>query len=131
MKRLSGWYTIEAELPFSRYGWTVEEAGSGRLLGIMDNKASHGTLKSKKLRIFVAPARGGRMKIRVEDLSTPELTARSNVEIKVFRKSEVLEKESLADAWTSLSPITSGNTGLGGWVTLACRWSLFARTRRG
>ena len=117
MKRLSGWYTIEAELPYSRYGWTVKDE-SGSLLGVLDNKASHGTIKSKKLRIFVHPARGGRMKIRVEDLSTPELTARSNVEIKVFKKSEVLEKESLADAWASLDPITRGNTGQGGWVTL-------------
>lgn len=117
MKKLSGWYTIEAELPYSRYGWTVKDE-SGSLLGVLDNKASHGTIKSKKLRIFVAPSRGGRMKIRAEDLSTPELTARSNVEIKIFNKSEVLEKESLADAWDSLEPITRGNTGQGGWVTL-------------
>jgi hypothetical protein len=118
MERLSGWYTIEAELPLSRYGWTVKEEASDRLLGVLDNKAWHGTIKSKKLRIFVAPARGGRMKIRVEDLSTPELTARSNVEIKVFKKSEVLGKDNLADAWASLEPTTRGNTGQGGWVTL-------------
>lgn len=118
MKRLSGWYTIEAELPVSRYGWTVREGGSERLLGVLDNKAWHGTLKSKKLRIFVAPARGGRMKIRVEDLSTPEQTARNNVEVRVFKRSDVLQKESLADAWKTLDPITRGNTGQGGWVTL-------------
>ncbi|MCP4622484.1 MAG: PKD domain-containing protein [bacterium] len=117
MERLSGWYTIEAELPYSRYGWTVSEAGSGRLLGVMDNKASHGTLKSKKMRIFVAPARGGRMKIRVEDLGTPEQTARSNVEIRIFRRNDLQDK-SLADAWATLDSITRGNTGLGGWVTL-------------
>jgi hypothetical protein len=118
MERLAGWYTIEAELPLSRYGWTVKEGASDRLLGVLDNKAWHGTIKSKKLRIFVAPARGGRMKIRVEDLSTPELTARSNVAIKVFKKSEVLGKDNLADAWASLEPATMGNTGQGGWVTL-------------
>jgi hypothetical protein len=117
MRRLSGWYTIEAELPVSRYGWTVKEAGSQRLLGVLDNKTWHGTLKSKKLRIFVAPGRGGRMKIRVEDLSTPEQAARSNVEIRVFRKSEV-DQKSLAEAWTTLNPITTGNTGQGGWATL-------------
>jgi hypothetical protein len=96
----------------------VEEQGSNRLLGVLDNKAWHGTIKSKKLRIFVAPARGGRLKIRVEDLSTPELTARNQVEVRIFRRSRVLERAGLSDAWGSLEPVTSGNTGQGGWVTL-------------
>jgi PKD repeat protein len=118
MERLCGWYTIQAELPVTRYGWTVQEEGTGRILGILDDSAWNGTLVSKELKIYVAPARGGRMKIRVEDLRTPEQTARSNVEVRVFNQSEVSQKESLAAAWTSLDAITRGNTGQGGWVTL-------------
>jgi hypothetical protein len=118
MKRLCGWYTIQAELPITRYGWTVQEKGTGRILGVIDDSGWDGTLVSNELKIYVAPARGGRMKIRVEDLSTPEQTARSNVEIRIFRQSEVIQKENLADAWASLHAITRGNTGQGGWMTL-------------
>ena len=85
MRALSGWYTLQARMPASRYGWTVHTK-TGRM-GVLDEKAWHGVIDSNELRIFVAPSRGGRLRVRVEDLGSPEARFKDDVEVRIFERS--------------------------------------------
>lgn len=118
MKELGGWYTIEAELPETCFGWTVRTAQG--LMGVLDNNAFQGTMKSNQIKIFVSPASGARLKIRVKDLNTPENPYKEQVPVKIFKDSDIPEEFSLEDAWEKSVTIAAGKTDFQGWVVTEC-----------
>jgi hypothetical protein len=118
LEKRAGWITVQSEIPFSRYGWTIK-TGQG-LMGVMDNKAFHGTVKSKKLRFFVAPARGAQLRIRVEDLSTPDNPFRSHVPVKIFRRSDLPQEYNLEAVWKNFDPVLEGKSNPQGWASIPC-----------
>ncbi len=117
MTTLPGEYQLQIVVPFSRFPYTVM-TGTG-LMGILDNRVWDGNIQSTTLRIMVLPQEGGRLKIRVEDLSQPEFQPQEQVEVRIFLDSDITSAGySLEEAWVNLAILARGKTNQGGWVTL-------------
>ena len=116
MKKIPGEWKIQASITISRFLYTVNDQDGVR--GV-DDRAYHGTLKSNQLIIFVVPHDGGRLRVRVEDLSKSDTKAQAQVNVRVYRGSDIVGGNlTLADAWKKLEPLARGKTDQGGWVTL-------------
>ncbi len=113
MKTNAGPYEISVSLPVTRYKWTVNI--NSKLHGVLDKNAWHGNLESEPIGIYVVPPSGGRLKVRVEDLSLKEGRYRDNVPVKVFNTSDI-NILAPGSAWNNEKPILSGTTNDGGWA---------------
>jgi hypothetical protein len=85
MKTTAGWYTIEARTSFIRFASTGQDAGLG-LIGLLDHTGNWtGAVVSKKLQIYIAPARGAKMKVQVLESKSSVLNPLAQVPVKVFK----------------------------------------------
>jgi hypothetical protein len=114
MKSLAGWYTIEAHVPFLRYGWVIQDTRLG-LLGVTDSPNNwSGTVNANKLQIEIVPPNGAHLKIQVLDNRPTPPEPLANVSVSVFRGN--IAEEDLADAWNGTDAVLVGTTDPEGWV---------------
>jgi hypothetical protein len=87
MKTTAGWYTIEARTSFIRFAPTDQNAGLGfiGLLGHPNNWT--GTVAAQKLQIYIAPARGAKLKVQVLAAKASDWNPVAQVPVKVFKSS--------------------------------------------
>jgi hypothetical protein len=123
MKTSPGWYSIEAQQPFLRFGETVQDSSLG-LLGIEGQPGQcQGVLKSNRLSLYISPGYGAQLQVRVLDKSSMPSRGLSQVPVKVYQGS--IPASGLKDAWLSSLPVLTGTTnaeGLAIWGTgLPCK----------
>ncbi len=123
MKTNPGWYSVEAQQPFLRFGTTVQDSGLG-LLGIEgEPEQCQGVLKSNRLSLYISPGSGAQLQVRVLDKSSAPAIGLSQVPVKVFQGS--IPVSGLKDAWANGLPVLSGTTnpeGLAIWgAGISCR----------
>ena len=118
-----GSYVVKAELPFLRFQWGFELAPLGQL-GAADHPDNFsGILVSNEIPIYVFPARGAKINVRVLDNSTSPAVPLPQLEIKVFLQAAIPADYSLQDAFTNLDPVLAGTTNFDGNTT----WDTGAR----
>jgi hypothetical protein len=119
MKEIPGEWKVQAVITISRFPYTVTTAEG--VSGVLDDRARHGTLESNQLRIMIVPHSGARLKVRVEDLRKADIKAQKHVPVRIY-KVKVDEYESgnlsLPETWVNQEAFVSGETDMGGWVTL-------------
>jgi len=117
MKTNPGWYTLEAQLPFTRFTWIVNDSQLG-LLGISGHPDQcEGFLVSNQLKFYVSPASGAQLQINVLDRSSGTPAGINQVPVKVFEG--VIPLSALKDAWEKGAPVLAGTTnseGLAVWA---------------
>jgi hypothetical protein len=87
MKTTAGWYTIEARASFIRFAPTGQDAGLG-FIGLLDHPGNWtGTVAAQKLQIYIAPARGAKLKVQVLESKAGVLNPVAQVPVKVFKSS--------------------------------------------
>jgi len=117
MKTAPGWYTIEAQQPFIRFFWTVQDEQLG-LLGVVDAGNNwQGTIDSNKIQIHIAPGAGAQLRVRVVDGSSQPSNPIGMIPVKVFNNSDISEGFGTADTWLNTIPVLEGTTDFGGWAT--------------
>ena len=110
MKRLPGVYTIRARLGSKRFVWTMYITQQG-LLGVGDHPDNwSGNIEAEEMQIFLRPASGGLIDIRVVDNEGETPVPLFMVPVKVFKKSDIPQDTDFADVWTKVKPVLSGNT---------------------
>lgn len=118
-----GSYVVKAELPFLRFQWGFELAPLGQL-GAADHPDNfNGILVSNEIPIYVFPAKGAKINVRVLDNSTTPAVPLPQLEIKVFLQAAIPTDYSLQDAFTNLDPVLAGTTNFDGNTT----WDTGAR----
>ena len=123
LKSTPGSYVVKAELPFLRFQWGFELAPLGQL-GAADHPDNFsGILVSNEIPIYVFPARGAKINVRVLDNSTSPAVPLPQLEIKVFLQAAIPADYSLQDAFTNLDPVLAGTTNFDGNTT----WDTGAR----
>jgi hypothetical protein len=85
MKTTAGWYTIEVRSSFIRFAATGEDPGLG-LIGLLDAEENWtGTIASNTLQIYIAPARGAKLKVQVLESKSNVLNPVAQAPVKVFK----------------------------------------------
>jgi hypothetical protein len=117
LKSTPGSYVVKAELPFLKFQWGFELAPLGQL-GAADHPDNfNGILVSNEIPIYVFPARGAKINVRVLDNSTAPAVPLPQLEIKVFLQAAIPDDYSLQDAFTNLDPVLAGTTNFDGNTT--------------
>jgi hypothetical protein len=129
MNTIPGEWKLKTVITLSRFLYTITTKDG--IQGV-DDRAWHGTLESNEIRILVVPETGARLRVRVEDLSKPQIKACRQIEVRVYRQSDIETGDyALAEAWKKLDPMATGKTDQGGWVTLPKGASCFPRPLEG
>lgn len=114
MKTDPGWYTLEANVPFIKFGWTVQDQALG-VLGILGNRDQcEGVIPSNRLNIYVSPDYGAQLQLQVLEQSSGAPKPVAQVPVKVF--SGNVPSSELADTWAKGIPVLAGNTNLDGYA---------------
>ena len=115
-----GWYTLEANVPFVRLVWTLEDKQLG-LLGVEnDDRNFTGTIdaNSKQIQLTLAPdVRGAFLRVQVLDQSTNPQTPINQVPIRIYENADI-EGLDLSQAWATGpdAAALTGTTDLEGWA---------------
>jgi len=119
MLQIPGEWKVQAVVTISLFPYTVQTAEG--VSGVLDERAENETITSNKLRFTIVPEYGARLRVRVEDLSKPDIQAQPQVPVRIYKVSESDIGEdgfASANAWKDLDPLVSAETDMGGWVTL-------------
>lgn len=109
MKTMAGWYTIQAQIAYVRYeiSKTREHSQLGTL-GLVDSSGNwEGTIDSNEIQVFISPGLGARFQVNVTDESAVPL---SQVQVKVFKSSDIPSDLAIEKVWTDVAPVLSGIT---------------------
>jgi len=117
MQTTPGWYTIEAQQPFVRFAWTIQDPGLG-LLGVADADDNwYGAVKSNKLQIFIAPPAGAKVSVRVLNQAANPAEPLSQVPVRIFRQSDLPPGYTPQEVWNTIETVLSGTTDFDGNTT--------------
>lgn len=84
MKTTAGWYTIETWITFARFAMTGLNQRLGLIARLDHPDNWTGKLAAPKLQIYIAPARGAKLKIQVLESKSGVLNPVAQVPVKVF-----------------------------------------------
>jgi hypothetical protein len=114
MKTDPGWYILEAQQPFIKFGWTVQDQAFG-VLGIIGHQDQcHGFISSNRLNIYVSPESGAQLQVRVLDEGSGTLKPISQVPVKVYPG--VIAGSALGETWEKGVPVLAGSTNSEGFA---------------
>lgn len=114
MKTDPGWYVLEAQQPFIKFGWTVQDQALG-VLGILGHQGQcQGYIASNRLNFYISPESGAQLQVRVLDEGSGTLKPISQVPVKVF--SGVVPGSALAEIWRTGIPVLAGTTNAEGYA---------------
>lgn len=109
MKTMAGWYTIRAQIAYVRYETSKTRAHSQLgTLGQVDSPGNwEGTIDSNEIQVFISPGLGARFQVKVMDQKSVPL---SQVQVKVFKSSDIPSGLAIEKVWTDVAPVLSGIT---------------------
>lgn len=109
MKTMAGWYTIQAKIAYVRYEISKTRAHSqlGTLGQVDSSNNWEGTIDSNEIQVFISPGLGARFQVKVTDESAVPL---SQVQVKVFKSSDIPSGLEIEKVWTDVAPVLSGIT---------------------
>lgn len=114
MKTDPGWYTLEANVPFIKFGWTVQDRALG-VLGILGHRDQcEGFIASNRLNLYISPEFGAQLQVQVLEKSSGAPKPVTQVPVKVF--SGNVPASELADTWAKGVPVLAGSTNLEGYA---------------
>jgi hypothetical protein len=94
-----------------RYAWAYDDAHLGFISPVDDSRNWHGSVKSKKIKIFVAPAQGARLNVQVLNRAVQPAQPIDQVVVKLF-KGDLLDLET---TWAD-EALAIGTTNSNGWA---------------
>jgi hypothetical protein len=116
MKQLPGTYRVSAQLPASRFVWTLMDKDRG-LQGVADHPSNwFGTINAAEMQILILPEIGAQLEVIFEDAGFNPLRPVFQAPVKVFKNSDIPDGSEPSAIWAEVEPVISGVTNTKGQV---------------
>ena len=116
MRTTAGWYTIQAQLPFTRFAATGQDSGLG-LLALLEHANNWSeTIVSNALQVYIGPLEGAQISAKIVDAMVSPAAPLGQVPVKVYRNADYPEGSKVEELWSKTEPVLSGTTDVDGKV---------------
>jgi len=110
MKKLPGSYKVVAQLPASRFVWTIVDNDRG-LQGVADHPSNwFGTINTAEMQILILPQIGAQLEVTYENADFQPPRPIFQAPVKVFKNSDIPKNSEPAATWVEVEPVLSGVT---------------------